>query len=80
MSYDHPLTHSITPSISSPPTTGYLVFEMSCGYELTTLFPTDEDYQAVRARDRKLEEVLRYIFAEGFTHGITEVSECANVI
>ena len=61
---DQLLAHSITPSIFLPPTTGHLVFEMCCGYELTTVVPTAQDYQAVRDVEGgdKVEEVLRYIF------------------
>ena len=33
---------------------------MSCGYELTTLFPTDQDYQAVK--DDSVEDVLYFTF------------------
>ena len=49
---------------------------MCCGYELTTVVPTAQDYEAVRDVEggEEVEEVLRYIFADGFPHGIKHVS------
>ena len=75
----HLLRNSIAlcaPSIFLPPTTGHLVFEMCCGYELTTVVPTAQDYQAVRdvVGGEEVEEVLRCIFTDGFPHGIEHVS------
>lgn len=53
---------------------GHVIFEMSCGFELTTIVPGD--YNSIR--DGKVKEVLKAIFSrddEGdFTSSINEVN------
>ena len=50
---------------------GHLIFEMSAGYELTTVRPGREDYKAVPSDVR---QILEFIFADGFPHSIKDVS------
>lgn len=52
------------------------MFEMCCGYELTTCVPRKEDYKTVK--DKQLRSTLQYIFKEGFPHNIEEV--CVHVL
>lgn len=40
---------------------GHLLFEMACGYELTSFLPQERDYQALR--HQSLLEVLQFIFS-----------------
>ena len=47
------------------------MFEMSCGYELTSVNPSPDDYKAVKS-DR-VKEVLEFIFTEGFPHDVDEI-------
>ena len=49
------------------------MFEMSCGYELTSVYPSVDDYIAVKS-DR-VKEVLEFIFTEGFPHDVDEIIE-----
>ena len=50
---------------------GHLLFEMCCGYELTTVSPRKQEYKSVK--DKLLKATLRYIFEEGFPHSVEEV-------
>jgi hypothetical protein len=43
---------------------GHLLFEMMCGYELTTLSPSNSDMTNVKSEAQV--EVLRYIFSGAF--------------
>ena len=47
------------------------MFEMCCGYELTTCIPTKQEYKTVK--DKKLRSALQFIFEENFPHSIEEV-------
>ena len=50
---------------------GHLIFEMSCGYELTQLRPGEDDYKNVKDLDVK--GILQYIFKEDFSNTIEQV-------
>lgn len=52
---------------------GHLLFEMCCGYELTTISPKKQEYKSVK--DRTLKATLQYIFEDGFPHSIEEISQ-----
>ena len=45
---------------SSCPVVGHVLFEMACGYELTTMVPGEEDWR--RVRDSAVLDVLQFIF------------------
>lgn len=53
---------------------GHLLFEMCCGYELTTVSPRKQEYKSVQ--DKLLKTTLQYIFEDGFPHSIEEVGLC----
>ena len=40
--------------------------------ELTTLTPSKEEYESIRIPE--LKEALQYVFADGFSHSISDVS------
>ena len=50
---------------------GHLVFEMSCGYELTQLCPGPNEYKSII--DSEVKEILEFIFKDGFPNGIEQV-------
>ena len=50
---------------------GHLIFEMSCGFELTQLRPGEEEYKSVKDPDVK--EILQFILKEGFPNTIEQV-------
>ena len=54
-----------------PHSLGHLLFEMSCGYELTKLSPGDEEYESIK--DSDVREILRYIFRDDFSNSIEKV-------
>ena len=39
---------------------GHVMFEMICGFELTELCPSEQQYRDIK--DRKLRDILEYIF------------------
>ena len=41
---------------------GHLLFEMCCGYELTSVMPTDQDYKC--AKKDEVKEILQFVFEE----------------
>ena len=49
------------------------MFEMSCGYELTQLRPGTAQYGIVS--DSNVKEILEFIFTDGFTNTIEQVSD-----
>ena len=55
--------------------TGHVIFEMACGYELTTLVPGEQDYSAMP--DSEVVDVLQVIFDRdedgNFTSSIDQV-------
>ena len=52
-------------------TVGHLVFEMSCGYELTQLRPGRAEYDTVT--DSAVKKILDFIFTDDFANSIEEV-------
>ena len=50
---------------------GHLVFEMSCGYELTMLCPDAKTYESIR--DPEIKEILQFILKDGFPNGLEQV-------
>ena len=51
---------------------GHVLYEMICMKELTTLTPSKEEYDSIEVPE--LKEALQYVFADGFSHSISEVS------
>ena len=41
---------------------GHLLFEMCCGYELTSVMPTEQDYKCAKKDDVK--DILQFVFGE----------------
>lgn len=41
---------------------GHVIFEMSCGYALSGLLPTEQDYRSVQ--DKRVLDVLQVIFEQ----------------
>ena len=62
------LLHTHTPQ-------GHLLFEMACGYELTSLVPGDQEYKSVKNEQVKL--ALQFVFEDGFPHSLEEVCRAA---
>ena len=52
---------------------GHLIFEMSCGYELTQLRPGRAEYDTVG--DHHVKAILDFIFTNDFTNNIEAVSK-----
>ena len=47
------------------------MFEMSCGFELTTLCPNTITYESIR--DPEIKEILQFILKDGFPNGLEQV-------